>query len=40
MEAAAANWWSIIVNAAIGLWAVLTLGIGFVLTQHIPEHTR
>jgi hypothetical protein len=40
MEAEAINWWSIIVNVAIGLWAILMLGIGFVLTQHIPEHTQ
>jgi hypothetical protein len=38
MEAEAVNWWSIIVNVAVATWAILMLGIGFVLTQHIPQH--
>jgi hypothetical protein len=40
MEAEAVNWWSIIVNMAVAIWAILMLGIGFVLTQYIPEHTQ
>lgn len=40
MEAEAFSRGSIIVDILIAVWGVLLLGIGFIIIQHLPEHSQ
>ena len=40
MEAEAFSRGSIIVDILIAVWGALLLGIGFIIIQHLPEHSQ
>ena len=34
------TWFTVVADLLVAPWGVVLLGIGFIIIQHIPEHTK